>query len=620
MIQLRTISLSLGTQEIFKNLSLGIGAGQRIGVLGRNGAGKSTLLKAIAGQIPLDGGEIAFEKGKKLAYMPQEIVVLSEKTVFDEAFSVFEQFTILKRRKEELEQTFDASGAQEASLDEYLKVQQELGTFDFSAAQARTERILTGLGFKRSLWQQPVTALSVGWKMRLVLAKLLLEEADFYLFDEPTNHLDLVAQEWFFDFLKNGRFGFLLVTHDRYYLDHGCDAIVELERGKALFFHGNYTQFKSFKEQQQKMVHAAYERQQKEIARKQETIDRFKAKASKARMAQSMIKQLEKIERIEIEPAASTIKLSFPPTARSGMVVLKLENIKHAFDNKAIFETVSAEIQRGEKVGLVAPNGTGKTTLFNLITGKYTLQKGKVSFGHNVFHTVFEQDQMRALTANNTIYEEILSACPTISESVIRSFLGSFLFSGDTIEKKISVLSGGERNRVAMVKVLLQKANLLLLDEPTNHLDLYAKEVLLQALQEYDGTMLLVCHDHDFLNKVATRILELTPTGLYSYPGNYESYLEQKRNQIPVQSQQKVQKVQEKPVLQGKELFTLRKEVTSLESKIEKLETEVSSLNNLFLECSYGTPAYNDAMNKLQTAQKSLEDTMRRWEELQCKL
>lgn len=620
MIQLRTISLSLGTQEIFKDISLCISAGQRIGVLGRNGAGKSTLLKAIAGQIPLDGGEISFEKGKKLAYMPQEIVVLSEKTVFDEAFSVFEHFVLLKKRKEELENAFACSTAQETSIDEYLAIQQEVGTFDFSAAQARTERILTGLGFRRSFWDQPVAALSVGWKMRLVLAKLLLEEADFYLFDEPTNHLDLVAQEWFFDFLKNGRFGFLLVSHDRYYLDNGCDAIVELERGKALFFNGNYTGFRSFKEQQQKMMQASYERQQKEIARKQETIDRFRAKASKAKMAQSMIKQLEKIELIEIESSSPTIKLSFPPTVRSGTVVLKLDDIKHAFDNTTIFEAVSAEIQRGEKVGLVAPNGTGKTTLFNLITGKYSSQKGKISFGHNVFHAIFEQDQMRALTPHNTIYQEVLSACPSISESVVRSFLGSFLFSGDTIEKKISVLSGGERNRVAMVKVLLQKANLLLLDEPTNHLDLYAKEVLLQALQEYDGTMLLVCHDHDFLNKVATRILELTPTGLYSYVGNYESYLEQKRHQVPVQLQQRMQEVQEIAVPQGKELFAIRKEIASLEAKIEKLEAEISSINELFLACSYGTSAYTSAMNKLHSTQKSLEDAMKRWEQLQKKL
>lgn len=619
MIQVRNISLSLGTQILFDGISLCIDEGQRIGILGRNGAGKSTFLKTLAGLIPVDEGTISIQKHKKIAYMPQEVTLLSDKVVFDEAFSVFSYFLSLEQRKKELESVLESGQAHhhaEKLIEEYLEVQQKLKTFDRSAAQAKTERILKGLGFTEKMNNQPVALLSVGWKMRLILAQLLLQDADFYLFDEPTNHLDIVTKRWFFEFLKNGRFGFLLVTHDRYYLDYACDALLELERGKGILFKGNFTHYVVYKEQQRQVLQAAYEKQQRDLTRKQETIERFRASATKAKMAQSMIKQLEKVELIEVEPPLPTIKLSFPPAARSGVIALKVENVKHVFDETILFEQASCEIQRGEKVALIAPNGTGKTTLFNLITGKYSLQKGSISLGHNVHYAVFEQDQMRALTPANTVYEEILSACPAITESIIRSFLGSFLFSGDTIHKKINVLSGGERNRVAMVKVLLQKANLLLLDEPTNHLDLYAKEVLLQALQKYDGTIFLVCHDHDFLNKIATRIIELTPQGLYSYPGNYDSYLTQKQYQE--QPQRDIQeKKAERQVISTKEHYASRKEITSLETKIERLEKEVKKINELFWTYAYGTTEYYEASKKLEQTQKILEETMSMWERLQ---
>jgi ATP-binding cassette, subfamily F, member 3 len=626
MIQVHDLSLSLGTQTIFDTISFVIGVRQRIGVLGRNGAGKSTLLKMLAGLIAPDNGEITLEKGKKIAYMPQEVTLLSEKMVYDEAFEVFSHFVALEQRKKELEALLDSGISSLQAIEEYLGVQQELEMFDFSAARARTERILKGLGFTDAMFVQPVATLSVGWKMRLILAKLLLQEADFYLFDEPTNHLDLVTKGWFFDFLKNGRFGFLLVTHDRYYLDHACDTLLALDRGKAAFFNGTFTEYVQYKEKEREMQEAAAERQRKEIARKQETIDRFRASASKAKMAQSMIKQLEKIEIIEIESLLPTIKLSFPPVTRAGTTVVGMRNLQQSFEDRVIFESISAEVQRGEKVALVAPNGTGKTTLFNLITGKYSLQKGAVTFGHNVSYAIFEQDQMRALNPKSTVFQEVLAACPDITEATVRSFLGSFLFSGDTIHKKIEVLSGGERNRVAMVKVLLQKANLLLLDEPTNHLDLYAKEVLLQALQKYEGTMLLVSHDHDFLNKLATRILELTPTGLYSYPGNYDAYLEQKRASTVMNHNGtsgfngSLKKELQSTVSSGKELFALRKEIASLEDKIGRMEREIESINKLFLTYVYGTSEYKDTFNKLDSAQKSLKECMHKWELLVQKL
>ena len=538
MIYVKNGSLSFGSQNLFDSINLAFQQDQKIGVFGRNGTGKSTLLKIISGMERFDEGSVDIERYKKIGYMPQEVTLLSKKTVYDETLSVFEKFIELEREKIAVEAELEAGSEGTISpelLERYSVLLEECSTHDLALAKERTERILKGLGFSRKMFDQPVEELSVGWKMRVVLAKLLLEDADFYLFDEPTNHLDLPTKEWFLDFLKQGRFGFLLVSHDRHYLDDGCDYILGLERGKAKLFRGNFSAFIKEEEHQRELTHSAYVRQQKEITRKQETIERFRASASKARMAQSMEKQLDKMERIEMEPLMPSLKLTFPPTERPGACVLTAENVRHAFEGATLFEKVSSVVQRGDKVALVAPNGTGKTTLFNVLTGKYPLQGGTVHFGHNVHYAVFEQDQLRSLNPRNTIIEELLQAVPQVQESVIRSFLGSFLFSGDAIQKKISVLSGGQRNRVAMVKVLLQKANFLLLDEPTNHLDLYAKEVLLQALQRYEGTMLFVSHDHSFLQSLATRVWELTPQGLHDYPGTYEDYVYYKKSQQPNQ-------------------------------------------------------------------------------------
>ncbi len=622
MIQIKDLSLSFNDRCIFDAISCIVQQDQRIGLVGRNGSGKSTLLKIIAGYLSADEGTISIEKNKKIAYMPQEVTMTSQKSVIEEALSVFDHYLSLAKEKANLEE-YLASGLDHdgSSLDRYLALQEQLEDFDYSAVLARTHKIMDGLGFTATMHEQPVAQLSVGWKMRLVLCKLLLQDADFYLFDEPTNHLDIVTQEWFFDFLKQSSFGFLLVTHDRYFLERACDYILELERSNATMYRGNFSSYLVQKEEQKQSKESAYNRQQREIERKQATIERFRASASKAKMAKSMEKQLDKMERIEIEPPLATIRLNFPTPVRPGTTVLKASNIKQSFEGRTIFKDVHCELQRGEKVAIVAPNGTGKTTFFNSITGKYVVETGSVSFGHNVQYAVFEQDQLESLTPSNTIIEEILNACTDIQQGVIRSFLGSFLFTGDDIYKKISVLSGGERNRVAMVKVLLQKANFLLLDEPTNHLDLYAKDVLLQALQQYEGTMLIVCHDHDFLNKLATRIIELTPTGMHSYAGNYESYLAHKKytNQqnAPTPSRAKEQAPAQAQPAAVKEAASVQKEVASLEGKIAHLEKDIEAINQRFFSYTYGTHEYDENARQLKAKQDELKTFLKRWEELQ---
>ncbi|MBA2306674.1 ABC-F family ATP-binding cassette domain-containing protein [Candidatus Dependentiae bacterium] len=623
MIYVKNGSLSFGSQNLFDSINLAFQQDQKIGVFGRNGTGKSTLLKIISGMARFDEGSVDIERYKRIGYMPQEVTLLSEKSVYDETLSVFERFIELEREKAAIEAELEKSTHDTINpdtLERYSALLEECCTHDLALAKERTERILKGLGFSRKMFDQPVQELSVGWKMRVVLAKLLLEDADFYLFDEPTNHLDLPTKEWFLEFLKQGRFGFLLVSHDRHYLDDGCDYILGLERGRAKVFRGNFSAYLKEEEHQRELTQSAYVRQQKEITRKQETIERFRASASKARMAQSMEKQLDKMERVEVDPIMPSLKLTFPPTERPGACVLTVENVRHAFEGNTLFEKVSSIVQRGDKVALVAPNGTGKTTLFNVLTGKYSLQGGKVILGHNVTYAVFEQDQLKSLNPRNTIIEELFQSVPQVQESVIRSFLGSFLFSGDSIQKKISVLSGGERNRVAMVKVLLQKANFLLLDEPTNHLDLYAKEVLLQALQRYEGTMLFVSHDHSFLQSLANRVWELTPEGLHDFKGSYEEYLYYKKSKETPEEDSKAQGASSKqpaPKAADKNAGDpLKKELNSLEQRIAKTEQDIESLNKSFLTIAYGSTEYEKAAQRLKRSQKNLEELTAQWESL----
>ncbi len=633
MIFLKNITLSLSDKVLFDDINLSINQNQHIGVVGRNGAGKSTLLKLISGSLLFDSGSIDIQKGKKIAYMPQEFVFFSEKTVFEEAFSVFDYYINISKRKSELEKILKKQSSvnntnSEENLQEYLNILEELEKFDEKIAVNKTKNILSNLGFQESSFEQVVSELSVGWKMRLLLTKLLLQEADFYLFDEPTNHLDISTKVWFENFLKSAKFGFLLVTHDKYFLDHCCDYILEIERGHAKIFNGNYEKYLNIKEQQKQLIESSYKRQIKEIAKKEEIIEKFRYKASKAKMAQSLIKKLEKIDLVEPEPALPNIKLDFSNIEQPGKIVLKFKNLEKSFNNKIIFHKISGEIQRNDKIAIIAPNGAGKTTLINIITGKYNSQNTNscIEFGHNVKTAIFEQDQLKALNPNNTVYQEIANSCSQdICESKIRGTLGSFLFTQNEIKKHISVLSGGERNRVAMIKILLSKANFLILDEPTNHLDLYSKEILLQALSQYNGTILFVSHDQDFLNKLANKIFILNKDELYSYPGNYDSYLESQKfkdksdnniykkvlNNLDNNNSNNINKQTQNKY---------KKEINQLELKISKIEKEIDKVNNAFFDYEYGTEKYENNVKKLNSLEKELNDYLNKWEELVNKI
>ena len=624
MIIGKDITLHFGQQVVFDNVAFTFGQQQKIGLAGRNGAGKSTLLKVIAGQQKLDAGGVSIERDKKIAYMPQEVVLLSAKTVLDEAFAVFDDIFALKKERDELEQYFashDAAEADPVKVERYAHVIHECSQVDIGSLETQTKKMLQGLGIGPDRWTMSVDQLSVGWKMRLVLAKLLLQNADFYLFDEPTNHLDIVTKDWFFDFLRSSKAGFLLVTHDRYFLDNACDYIYELNRGKGTMFTGNYDAFLTHKENESAIKEAAYIQQQKDIKRKTETINRFRASASRASMAQSMIKALDKIERIEPDPKQGAVHFSFAPVVRAGEVVLHVENVSKSFGDKQLFKDVTFQIFREDRVALVAANGVGKTTLLNILMNKLNADHGAMRLGHNVTPAYFEQDQERSLNKQKTILDEIEDSCKTSeARGRARAFLGAFLFPGDDVHKRIAVLSGGEKNRVAMVKVLLTQANFLILDEPTNHLDLISKEVLLQALQQYKGTLLFVSHDRSFLNSLATRIVELTPTGVRSYKGNYEAYLYYKQQETaqsaPAQAAKPVAQKEVKQEPQGKEAYEARKKRNSLERKIEKLEEEIAALNVKLGELEWGSDEHQRADARVKQIQKSLTETYAEWEKL----
>ena len=620
MINIYDLSLSFGSQAIFDALSCTISEEQRIGLVGRNGSGKSTLLKAIAGQQIVDGGSIALVKDKTIAYLPQEVVLSSYRSILQETESAFAHVDALRTKQKNLEDVLTTDPGNESALEQYATVCDQLNLLNPDALQAEAKKMLTGLGFSQEQFNEPVSTLSVGWKMRIVLAKLLLQKADFYLFDEPTNHLDIVAKDWFLQFLKSAPFGFMIVSHERYFLDFLCTHVLELERGRGKVYNGNYSHYETQKEHDLQAVQAAYKNQQRELKQKRETIERFRAKASKAKMAQSMIKSLDKVDLIELPPGQRNISFNFPPIQQSGKIVLTVKNIAHAFDSKKIFKDVSFEIQRGQKVALVAPNGVGKTTLFNVIAGKLALQTGMFEYGYNVEHALFDQDQTASLDLNRSVFDNIYYSTQGKTEQVVRKFLGAFLFSRDDTEKKVKVLSGGEKNRVGMVRVLLQNTNLLLLDEPTNHLDIPSKETLLKALQEYKGTIIFVSHDHDFVNKLATDIIELTPHKALYYHGNYDSYKEQKKQYVQSDIKDNGTGAKAKDQAPSKDLVALKKMSKTLEKKIGNIEYEIKATEVSFAQLSYGTPQFEKAETKLNRLKKELEQFSTQWEEVQQSL
>ena len=539
MIQLSGAGKRFGHKLLFENADWLITPRDRIGLVGGNGTGKSTLMKILAGMDTFDYGALTVAKGTSAGYLPQDGLTLSGRSVFAECMSVFDDLRALETELESLTHSMselDHTSAEfDAVADRYHRVEHEFRTRDGYSIEADVGRVLMGLGFTKEDWPRLTDEFSGGWQMRLALAKLLLQKPNLLLLDEPTNHLDLEARNWLEEYLQNYPHAFVLISHDRYFLDVTVNKIAEIWNKRFWFYTGNYDKFLAQKTQRNEQLQAAYRNQRDRIEQLEVFINRFRYQATKAKQVQSRIKELEKIERIEVPPEEKTIHFSFPQPKPSGRIVVESEDVaktypgKNGGPEKEVFRNVNFMIERGDRIALVGVNGAGKSTLIKLLAGTEQVTHGEFRLGHNVDADYFAQDQYKELDPDARIIDDLGDASPGSGETELRSLLGCFLFSEDDVFKKIGVLSGGERGRYALLRLLLHPANFLLLDEPTNHLDLRAKDVLLDALMKYTGTVVFVSHDRYFIDKLATRVFEIGGGKVEVFPGNYEDYLWRKQ-------------------------------------------------------------------------------------------
>src|SRR5438477_1350489 len=538
MIQLSGAGKRFGHKLLFENVDWLITNHDHIGLVGGNGTGKSTLMKVLAGMDTFDYGSLTIAKGTSAGYLPQDGLTLSGRTVFAECMSVFDDVRAMEQELESLTHSMaelDHTSPQYAAVaDRYQRVEHEFQARDGYSIEADVGRVLMGLGFGKEDWQRLTDEFSGGWQMRLALAKLLLQKPNLLLLDEPTNHLDLEARNWLEEYLQNYPYTFLLISHDRYFLDVTVDKIAEIWNKRFWFYTGNYDKFLAQKTQRNEQMQAAYRNQRDRIEQLEVFINRFRYQATKAKQVQSRIKELEKIERIEIPPEEKTIHFSFPQPKTSGRIVAEFADVAKSYpgkngDRKEVFRNVNFMIEKGDRIALVGVNGAGKSTLIKLLAGTESLTGGEFRVGHNVLLDYFAQDQYKELDPDARILDDLGALSPRSNETELRGLLGCFLFSEDDVFKKIGVLSGGERGRYALLRLLLHPANFLLLDEPTNHLDLRAKDILLNALVDYTGTVVFVSHDRYFIDKLATRVFEIGGGKVEIYPGNYEDYLWRKQ-------------------------------------------------------------------------------------------
>jgi len=531
MLHLKNISKEFAGKPLFTDISWHLKKGERVGLVGENGAGKSTIMRIIAGQIELSSGELQFAKGATVGYLPQDGLVTRGTTLFEEALSALAELQSMEEELRmltiELETIEHNDPRYMIALDRFGHLQEEFKVKGGYTKEADVGVVLTGLGFLPAQWQRDCGTFSGGWQMRIALAKLLLQRPNVLLLDEPTNHLDIEARNWLEEYLCSYPFSVMLVSHDRFFLDKVCSRIAEVWNFSISDYHCNYSNYLLQREERVSSLREAKRCQDDEVEKLEDFIRRFRYQANKASMVQSRVKMLEKIERIVIPPERKKIHFRFPEPPKSGRVVMELSGVTKRYGAHTVLDQVDLTIEKGEKIALVGHNGAGKSTLMKILSGG-EFQAGSRLDGHNVVIDYFAQDQAEALDSSKTAYDELYTDAPYDMVPRLRDLLGAFLFSGDDIHKKVSVLSGGERNRLALAKMLLRPSNLLLMDEPTNHLDLFSKEMLLDALRSFSGTVVFVSHDRHFIDGLATRVVEVEAGGLASYPGDYEYYLAKK--------------------------------------------------------------------------------------------
>jgi len=626
MISANNIYIKYGDRVLLNKINLVIGDRDKLGLVGRNGSGKSTILKILAKELVPHEGELVIPGGKTIGYLHQDMQLPKGKTVLEEAMTAFEDIKKLEKKIATLNE--EVANRTDYESEEYLKILENLSeanerfyVLGGESMEAKAERVLKGLGFKSSDMGRLTDEFSGGWQMRVELTKMLLQHPDYLLLDEPTNHLDIESIIWLEKFLKNYAGAVVTISHDKQFLDSVTTRTVELEWGKLFDYKASYSKFVELRIERREMQENAFKNQQKAIAEKERTITRFMAKATKTKMAQSMKKQLDKIERIEIDNADTrAMVLNFPPAPRSGQIVIDAKNICKSYGALDVLKDVDIKLDRGDRVAFVGQNGQGKTTLARMLINKLTATSGEINLGHNIQIGYYAQNQAEELNLKLTLLETMENAAPAEMQSKVRNILGSFMFSGEDVEKKVSVLSGGEKARLALACLLLRPFNLLVLDEPTNHLDILSKDILKKALSEYDGTMIVVSHDRDFLEELTSKTIEFRDQKLITYLGDINFFLKKREMDNMRDVEKRTQKaaaiaIEEKPELDYETRKRLQRAVQNAERKIERLEKMIAEVDLKMADPEfYQQPDSDKEIAKYQQLKDDLDQAMEEWE------
>ncbi|ATA92726.1 glycosyl transferase family 2 [Capnocytophaga canimorsus] len=632
MLNVHDLSVSFQGEFLFEEVAFMLNAGDRVGLIGKNGAGKSTLLKLLAKEMKPDSGTIAADKSVKIGFLKQDIDFENGRTILQEAYQAFTEIKIIESQMQEIQRQLEARSDYENldyhnlidSLTDITHRYEILGGYHY---QGDTEKVLFGLGFKRNDFDRQTDTFSGGWRMRIELAKLLLQKNDILLLDEPTNHLDIESIIWLEQFLTTYSGAVFIVSHDKMFLDNVTNRTIEISVGKIYDYPKAYSQFLQLREEIKQQQLAAQKNQEKKIQQTEKLIEKFRAKASKASMAQSLIKKLDKIERIEVdEQDNSVMHLRFPVSVTPGKVVLEIASASKKYGEKQVLQNIDLLIERGSKIAFVGQNGQGKTTLAKMIVGEIPFE-GNIKLGHNVQLGYFAQNQANYLDGDMSILDTMFYAANDSNRMKIRDILGSFLFRGDDVEKKVKVLSGGERNRLALAKMLLSDFNVLVMDEPTNHLDIKSKNVLKQALQNFEGTLIIVSHDRDFLQGLTDKVYEFKDKQIKEFLGDIDFYLEyrnatdfrevEKSNNETKTTSTSEKKSEEKiSYEQQKQQKTLQNKLNKVEKSIDEIEKEIEKMNE-----QMSTQNIDDAFFiRYENKKKELESLMQTWEQLQEEL
>ncbi len=636
MLALENITLQLGERDLLNGVNALINEGDHIGLVGPNGAGKSTLLKIIAGELECDEGGVQISGEESIGYLPQDGVDPDfSLSVYEEVESAFAHLLELEQKvnrlQHKLAETDAKSEAHEKLLEEYGKLQHKLELSGVYSLRSEIEKILMGLGFSESDFSRSTTEFSGGWLMRIALAKLLLKNPTYLLLDEPTNHLDIESLQWMEQFLENYKGAVIVVSHDRAFLDNMTNRTLALRQGQIRDYSGNYSFYENKWEEEKELLLNAQKNQEKQLKETQEFIDRFRYKATKARQVQSRIKQMEKVEKIEVEDDLTEVSFRFPEPERSGAVVMKLEDLSKSYGAYQVFDQLNFEMERGDKIAVLGPNGAGKSTLIRILAGMEPFHGGKRITGHNVTVSYFAQHQAQELDESLDVLNTLKTAGSNQGESQLRTLLGCFLFQGDDVFKKVKVLSGGEKSRLALSKMILSPSNLLIFDEPTNHLDMASKSRLQQALQQYEGSCIIVSHDRNFLDPIVNKVLEVQPRRVRTFLGNVSFYLSKKAEEnedadtassMETDTSKTTRKEQRRKEAErrnerNRRINPVKKKMQAVEKEIAEFETKKEEIEMFMADPGfYEDPAHvKEQSMQYEEIKKKLADSYHKWEE-----